>query len=603
MSQPPAPYDRSYSFTDFSQSNPTTPHQGQKIDQELNNAQTSINETISRLGEIQADDGKVRTSALNLPVIAEEVEPLLTDAPIQAVEAAGLQQVGLVNDAGDAKVAEIEAVLTSQNALDAIAARDAAQSAAYEADLSKTSAANSAGLANTYATSALQSKNSAAVFAQVAQDAAASIPLIVGPAGPAGPQGIQGDAGQPGQPGQDGQPGPQGIQGPAGNAWVYQGEYNNGITYSQNDYVTLNGSSYVLKNFIGGAGYDPIGYPDSWQLVAQKGDTGANGADGVDGVGVVNWRGEWNVSQFYPKGDVVSRYGSSYVSNLQGSGFGNQGYPPESYPDYWTLVAQAGSQGAEGPQGPTGQNGQDGAVGPAGPSIAEWDSGNTYYNGNVVTYNNGIFVCVSGGITGGSYPPDNANWVLASDNYFARTFTVYEKVNRGGDTFNGKVNFTPVGGVAGLNIGIGGTSAAATTAGDLWIASGGVNLNFRDGTGAWRICAVTTSTNTFSAPQIVDTTATTAALRVTQKGTGNAIEVEDSTTPDATRFVVDQFGKVGVGTAPDATAAIRVDANGISFNGLSFNPTSTAAHSGGSDTLDLLVTIGGVNYRIGLRPA
>jgi hypothetical protein len=103
---------------------------------------------------------------------------------------------------------------------------------------------------------------------------------------------------------------------------------------------------------------------------------------------------------------------------------------------------------------------------------------------------------------------------------------------------------------------------------------------------------------------VIDTSSsTTAALRVTQRGSGNAIEVEDSTTPDATRFVVDQFGKVGVGTAPDATAAIRVDANGISFNGLSFNPTGTASHTGGPDTLDLLVTINGVNYRLGLRPA
>jgi len=603
MSQPPAPYDRSHSFTDFSQSNPTTPHQGQKIDQELNNVQAALNATISRLGEIQTDDGNVRTTALNLAVIAEEVEPLLTDAPVQAVEAAGAQQVALVNDAGDAKVAELEAVLTSQNATDAINARDAAQSAAYSADAFAASAESSATAANSYANTALQSKNSAAVFAQVAQDAAASIPLIVGPAGPQGTQGIQGDAGQPGQPGQDGQPGPQGIQGPAGNAWVYQGEYNNGITYSQNDYVTLNGSSYVLKNFIGGAGYDPIGYPDNWQLVAQKGDTGASGADGVDGVGVVNWRGEWNVSQFYPKGDVVSRYGSSYVSNLQGSGLGNQGYPPESYPDYWTLVAQAGSQGAEGPQGPAGQNGQDGAVGPAGPSIAEWDSGNTYYNGNAVTYNNGIFVCVSGGITGGSYPPDSGNWVLASDNYFARAFTVYEKVNRSGDTFNGKVNFTPVGGVAGLNIGIGGTSSNATVNGDIWIPTAGTNLNFRDGNGIARICASTTSGNTFNQPQAVDTSNVLPALRVTQRGTGNAIQVEDSTSPDATAFIVDQFGKVGIGVAPDATAALKLDANGISFNGLSFNPTSTAAHSGGSDTLDLLVTIGGVNYRIGLRPA
>lgn len=137
------------------------------------------------------------------------------------------------------------------------------------------------------------------------------------------------------------------------------------------------------------------------------------------------------------------------------------------------------------------------------------------------------------------------------------------KANLSGATFTGKVNFTPVGGVAGLNVGIGGTSASSITNGDLWISTGGVNLNYRDGTGSWRICAITTSTNTFSSPQIVDTTASTAALRVTQKGTGNAIEVEDSTTPDATRFVVDQFGKVGVGVAPDTNAAINVDANGL----------------------------------------
>jgi len=85
-------------------------------------------------------------------------------------------------------------------------------------------AAGYAGSAQSYATSALQSKNSAAVHAQVAVDAAASIPLIVGPAGPQGIQGIPGVAGQDGQPGpqgipgQDGQPGQTGPAGPAGPA-------------------------------------------------------------------------------------------------------------------------------------------------------------------------------------------------------------------------------------------------------------------------------------------------------------------------------------------------------------------------------------------------
>jgi hypothetical protein len=175
MSQPPAPFDRSWSFTDFSQSNPTTPHQGQKIDQELNNARTAINATISRLGEIQADDGKVRTTALNLAVIAEEVEPLLTDAPVQAVEAAGAAQIGLVNDAGDAKVAELEAVLTSQNAIDALAARDDAEIARDVAEASAILAQGYSDTASGYATTALQAKNSALVHANTAEAAVSTI--------------------------------------------------------------------------------------------------------------------------------------------------------------------------------------------------------------------------------------------------------------------------------------------------------------------------------------------------------------------------------------------------------------------------------------------
>ena len=648
MSQPPAPYDRSYSFTDFSQSNPTTPHQGQKIDQELNNAQDSINATISRLGEIQADDGKIRTTALNLAVIAEEVEPLLTDGPVQAVNAAGSAQVALVNDAGDAKVAELEAVLSSQNALDAIAARDAAQSAAYEADLSKISAANSAGLANTYAITALQSKNSAAVFAQVAQDAAASIPLIVGPVGPAGPQGIQG------------QQGIQGVAGESGTVWTYRGEYDGGITYASNDYVSFQGASYVLINFIGAAGYDPIGYPGSWQLVAskgvqgpagnawvyrgeydtygnygpndyvtwsgssyvrtanynasgetppaypaswqlvaQKGDTGANGADGADGVGVVNWRGEFNPGQFYFTGDVVSYNGSSYAHSMPGSG-SNQGNYPDVSPFYWTLVAQAGSQGVTGDTGATGQNGQDGAVGPSGPSIAEWDSGTTYSAGNAVTYNNAIFVCVSGGITGGNYPPENAAWTLASENYFARNFTVYEKVNRSGDTFTGKVNTTVTATTAPINIGSQPAAPSSTVAGDLWI---GANINYKSWDGITKAVANTNTTNQFTQGQNIVINSSQSALRIQQLGTGAALFIEDQTSQDPSPFVVDQSGKVGIGVYPDATAALKLDANGMSFNGLSFNATGTASHTGGSSTLDLLVTINGVNYRIGLRPA
>jgi hypothetical protein len=173
------------------------------------------------------------------------------------------------------------------------------------------------------------------------------------------------------------------------------------------------------------------------------------------------------------------------------------------------------------------------------------------------------------------------SWVTSQGYLTSSALTGYALLS--GATFSGKVNFTPVSGVAGLNVGIGGTSAASTTNGDLWISSGGVNLNYRDGTGAWRIVAITTSTNTFSSPQIIDTTSATTALRVTQKGTGDAIRVEDETTPDATRFTVDQFGKVGIGIAPDGTAALKVDTNGIMFGDDTVQTTAASPFTGDLD--------------------
>jgi hypothetical protein len=132
--------------------------------------------------------------------------------------------------------------------------------------------------------------------------------------------------------------------------------------------------------------------------------------------------------------------------------------------------------------------------------------------------------------------------------------------------FNKKITCTPVSGVAGINIGIGGNSVDSTTAGDVYINTGSATLGFRDALGNAKLVACLTNGNAFTAVQSIDVSTTTPALRVTQRGTGNAFVVEDSTTPDSTAFIIDQYGKVGVGVAPDATAAIRVDSNGIKFS-------------------------------------
>lgn len=166
-----------------------------------------------------------------------------------------------------------------------------------------------------------------------------------------------------------------------------------------------------------------------------------------------------------------------------------------------------------------------------------------------------------------------------------------------GATFSGKANFTSVSGAAGLNIGIGGVSTSSNTPGDLWISTGGVNLNFRDATGAWRVCATTTNGNVFNASQTIDTTSTSPALRVTQKGTGFAIRIEDETTPDTSATIIDNSGKMGIQINPASITlveALTVGGNVLASN-FKCNPGSGSAFYFQSGNYLYDLTSGGSN--------
>lgn len=54
----------------------------------------------------------------------------------------------------------------------------------------------------------------------------------------------------------------------------------------------------------------------------------------------------------------------------------------------------------------------------------------------------------------------------------------------------------------------------------------------------------------FTGATTIAVNSTSDALRVTQTGTGNALVVEDSANPDATPFVIDTDGNVGIGAVP-----------------------------------------------------
>jgi hypothetical protein len=88
MSQPPTPYSRQYNFAGWSVSNPTTPHQGNKLDQEYNALLSSVNATISRLGEIQDDQGAIRMNEGTAAALAAGSAAVLASGAAAAVAAA-----------------------------------------------------------------------------------------------------------------------------------------------------------------------------------------------------------------------------------------------------------------------------------------------------------------------------------------------------------------------------------------------------------------------------------------------------------------------------------------------------------------------------------
>lgn len=113
MSQPPTPYSRQYNFAGWSITNPTTPHQGNKLDQEYNAILASVNQTISRLSEIQRDDGVLRINEATAAALAAESEGVLAASAEAAVAAAAagshthtIAQVSALQAALDAKASE-----------------------------------------------------------------------------------------------------------------------------------------------------------------------------------------------------------------------------------------------------------------------------------------------------------------------------------------------------------------------------------------------------------------------------------------------------------------------------------------------------------------
>ena len=133
------------------------------------------------------------------------------------------------------------------------------------------------------------------------------------------------------------------------------------------------------------------------------------------------------------------------------------------------------------------------------------------------------------------------------------------KANLSGASFTGKLVTTATATTAPLNIAVSTTAPTTTVAGDVWVGTG--NIFFKDSAGTQRACLTNNTANTIDC-----STAGAPAFRITQRGTADALIVEDETNPDSTAFVINANGKVGIGVAPDVTACLSVNATGIKFN-------------------------------------
>lgn len=159
MSQPPTPYARIFDFEAFSTNNPATQQPGVQFEGEFDAIKLTVDSLMSRLAEIQRDDGQLRSSAFDNTDIIENIQ----DTSYAAVYSLLFPLVGQAAAHSDAASASASA---SQNS--------ATQAAAYLAQAlqHKSDAAASAALSASQALQAQQALGAVNVAAGSAQSAA-----------------------------------------------------------------------------------------------------------------------------------------------------------------------------------------------------------------------------------------------------------------------------------------------------------------------------------------------------------------------------------------------------------------------------------------------
>lgn len=265
--------------------------------------------------------------------------------------------------------------------------------------------------------------------------------------GPQGPQGVKGDTGAKGATGNTGPQGPQGIQGiqgPKGDtgakgatgstgakgvsmrlkgAWSSTTAYVNDSNYI--DLVTSGGNTYACKASNTNQAVTNTTY---WELIAQKGNTGATGPQGPQGTtgakGATGATGPAGATPTIKAGTVTTgAAGTNAAVTASTSG-------TTTTFNFTIPRGATGTIGATGPQGPKGDKGDTGLQGPAGAKGADGLTTSVTVNGTKYTHS-------SGNITLPNYPTlSSLGGASSSHNHDS----VYLRLNGGALTENTSID-------------------------------------------------------------------------------------------------------------------------------------------------------------------
>ncbi len=131
----PTPYNRTFSFTDFQGSNPSSPLPGSQVDNELENVEQSLNGAIDAINDVRRSDGKLKNEIVTIDALSPQVRAGVGQGALDARDTALAAQAA-AEDARDAAGALAGAASGSSidAATSAVHANDALEDALSAAD-------------------------------------------------------------------------------------------------------------------------------------------------------------------------------------------------------------------------------------------------------------------------------------------------------------------------------------------------------------------------------------------------------------------------------------------------------------------------------------